>query len=144
MSDANTFNDEAVTDDDYFAGRAGKSERLAEQNRVNVFTGGTPIPRSDAFDALSSLGEVLYAVRTPDGLVKIGHTRNMRNRMHTVVLGETEVLAFKFGTRADELAIHRQLAPHVARGREWYHPTPEVMALVNSWREALGRESLAA
>ena len=144
MSDANTFNDEAVTDDDYFAGRTGKSERLAEKNRVNVFTGGVPIPRSDAFDALSSLGEVLYAVRTPDGLVKIGHTRNMRNRMHTVVLGETEVLAFKFGTRADEMAIHRQLSAHVAHGREWYHPTPEVMALVNSWREALGRESLAA
>ena len=43
-----------------------------------------------------------------------------------------------FGTRDDEAAVHRLLVAHLARGREYFHPADEVMAVVNSWRTDLG------
>lgn len=59
-------------------------------------------------------------------------------------VGDAELLAIKPGTRADEADLHRQLVEHLHHGREWYNPTPEVLAVINEWREALGREPLAA
>ena len=49
-----------------------------------------------------------------------------------------ELLGFTFGTRDDEAAVHRLLVAHLARGREYFHPADEVMAVVNSWRTDLG------
>ena len=102
-----------------------------------------PIARPDltSNEAMSALGEVVYAVRVGD-LIKIGHSANMAQRL--LALGATEVLAFKLGNYADEQAIHRRLVDHVARGKEWYYPTPGVLDVVNEMRTALGMDSIAA
>ena len=104
-----------------------------------------PHSRPAALSALAQLGPVVYAVRVGE-LVKIGHTTNLSTRIQHLSAehstADLEILAFKFGTRDDERATHQQLKPSLARGREWYHPTPQVLRLVNLWRAALGRDSL--
>lgn len=90
--------------------------------------------------ALRAIGDVVYAVRV-NGLVKIGHTADLAQRI--TQLHANEILAFTPGTLADEQAIHRSLAAHLAHGREWYFPTPGVMTVVNDMRERLGLEPVA-
>lgn len=99
-----------------------------------------------AAQRLTETKSVLYAIRLSDGLIKIGWTSNLLSRWRWLKTrqGAHEFLAFTFGTREDEGRVHRCLADHVARGREYYHPTPEVLAVVNGWRTAIGREPLAA
>jgi len=90
---------------------------------------------------------LLYAVRFPDGTIKIGHTVRIAERLTQLISeggGRPEVLAIKAGTVEDEQALHDSLAAHVRRGREWYNPTPEVIALVNEWRAELRRDPLAS
>lgn len=89
--------------------------------------------------ALALLPPVIYAAEVK-GLIKIGHSTKVRRRL--IELQPERLLAFRPGSRSDELSLHRQLAPHCARGREWYHPTPEVMAVVNEMRNELGLELL--
>lgn len=91
--------------------------------------------------ALRSIGEVVYAVRCGDS-IKIGHTVNLAKRMNS--LKATELLAFMAGTHEDEQALHSRLADHREHGREWYYPTPGVMAVVNEMRATLGLEPYAA
>ena len=93
-------------------------------------------------------GSMLYAMRI-DGLIKIGWTSMMltdrRDRFRAEMGAvEIEILAFIPGTREDELEIHHLLADHVVKGREWYNPTVEVMAVVNEWRAYWGRDPIAA
>ena len=53
--------------------------------------------------------------------------------------------AFRFGDYDDEQAVHRSLAAQRIEGkREYYHPTPEVLAVVNEMRSDLGLPVLAA
>ena len=102
----------------------------------------TPLTRRSALLALEQLGEVLYAARFPDGIVKIGHSANIGSRFECfpeVSSSDIEVLAIRFGSRDDEAELHRRLRSSLARGREWYLPTQEVMAVVNEWRAAMGR-----
>lgn len=89
---------------------------------------------------LRALGSVIYAVRLPDNVVKIGHTGNLASRSQR--LGTNELLAFRPGTYADEQQIHRGLTDHRHHGREYYHPTPEVLALVNGMRDELGLDAI--
>jgi hypothetical protein len=99
----------------------------------------------DAIRAMHDLApsrELLYAVRTRDGLIKIGFTTDLVNRMQGIEGGVTEVLAFKPGGRADELKIHRSLDGHAAHGREYYHPTPSVLRVVNEMRAGLGLDPI--
>ena len=91
--------------------------------------------------ALRALGEVVYAVRCGD-VIKIGHTANLAIRVNH--LHADEVLAFVPGTRDDEQQLHARLADHGHHGREWYYPTPGVLAVVNEMRERLGLEPYAA
>ena len=151
---ADTPSDEYLSDEEYLSKRREhllsplqtKAGSIASAQHDECWS------RAEAFQFLDHIGAVLYAVQYGDGVVKIGSTSRLGHRLSTLSRDgvrtghgpNPQLVAFKFGTRADELAIHRQLSAHVAHGREWYHPTPEVMALVNSWREALGRESLAA
>jgi len=92
--------------------------------------------------ALRAFGPVVYAVRLPDGIVKIGHTTNLARRLNR--LQAEEVLAFKPGTYEDEQAIHDRLVEHVAHGREYYRPVPAVIAVVNELRAHFGMEPIAA
>lgn len=102
---------------------------------------------SDTYRARSAIGDVVYAVRLDD-VVKIGFTSDLGDRVHTLkcINGSrsAEMLAVRFGTEADEQAIHTRLIGHRARGREYYHPTPEVLAVVNEMREDFGLPPIAA
>lgn len=101
---------------------------------------GEPRPIS-RYAALRSVGEVVYAARVGD-TIKIGHTTNLANRLSKIAADE--VLAFCPGTYADEQELHGRLVEHLHHGREWYYPTPGVLAVVNEMRETLGLAPLAA
>lgn len=80
----------------------------------------------------------LYALRRADGLVKIGYTTDVRHRVsaHAREHGKLKILAVVGGTWEEEGQIHVRLRPHRAHAHEWYHPVPEVMAVV---KELLAR-----
>lgn len=86
-------------------------------------------------------GEFIYAVRTPDGSIKIGHTTNADRRLRFYG-SASRPLALVRGTRRMESVIHASLRPYVARGREYYHVTPEVLAVVNHLRAKMGKRPL--
>ena len=84
--------------------------------------------RYEALRILASLGPVVYAVAYGPW-VKIGWTGNIVKRVYSLDTA---------ARRDDEAAVHRLLVAHLARGREYFHPADEVMAVVNSWRTDLG------
>lgn len=92
--------------------------------------------------AAREVGPVLYAVRVGE-MIKIGFTRSLHSRMKKYGSFQN-LLALKPGTLADENALHASLREHRARGREYYHPAPEVLTVVNEWRTALNFEPVAA
>ncbi|MDG4784339.1 hypothetical protein O7626_00430 [Micromonospora sp. WMMD1102] len=87
--------------------------------------------------------EVIYAIRCPDGLIKVGHTADLASRRRAYGSDPSIVLAVRPGTLAEEQAIHVRLRPSVAHGQEYYHPTPEVLAFVNEIRTSCGVEPVA-
>lgn len=93
--------------------------------------------------AMEELPPVVYAARLKDGCIKIGWSASLYRRLERLG-GGTEILAFRPGTRDDEAAIHASLIAHRARGHEYYHETPDVMAIVNDMRRDLGLPLLAA
>jgi hypothetical protein len=99
-----------------------------------------------AHGARESLGEVVYAIRTPDGLIKIGSTTHLGRRLINLKsqFGEHEFLCFQPGSLADEKAIHIRWRKYRAHGKEWYHPAPEILDWINENRQALGRDPVAA
>lgn len=111
-----------------------------------------PLPtHRQAMQALTAVyGAMLYAF-TFGPYVKLGWTEHLDQRAYQLrsqAIAEgydvPQILGFKPGTRAEELELHRGLATSVHHGREWYHPTPEVLAVINDWREAVGRQPVAA
>lgn len=88
--------------------------------------------------AARDMGPCIYVVRTPDKLIKIGHTTNLDRRIRGFGSVWSDVLFAKPGTRADEALLHARWAPYLARGREYYFPAIELMAWVNRERERLG------
>jgi len=103
-----------------------------------------PEKKLGSITVLKALGPVVYALRVPDGAIKIGYSTDLPNRMRRFVrTSEAEILAIlPGGTLAEEQAIHARLRDHVAYGREFYHPTPEVVAEVNGMREQIGLDHL--
>lgn len=89
------------------------------------------------------VGPVIYAIRQPGGIIKIGHTTRIANRIASLG-GWQHLLALKPATRADELELHRTLRAHVNHGREYYNPTPEVLGVVNDMRSAMRLDPIAA
>lgn len=76
----------------------------------------------------------IYYIRVDDK-VKIGWTSNLPQRMksyppHMVLLTDHP------GTRADERDLHRTFKPSRASGREWYHPTQELLAHIGRAHDA--------
>jgi len=101
------------------------------------------------YAAKRSLGPVIYALRLDDGVIKIGFTTDLSDREITVRRQSgsehSEVLAFRLmGTYEDEQDIHAGLISHRAYGWEYYHPTPEVLDVVNAMRADIGLPRLAA
>ena len=124
------------------------SPRAAHDDSKHVYSpwADRPMTASRASQRLAALGTVLYAVAIGDE-IKIGYTTNVVRRLdrHRSKTGRPcRLLAIRFGTRDDERAVHRSLRAHLAHGQEWYRPTPEVLALVNEWRSAMGQAPLAA
>lgn len=101
-----------------------------------------PGPQPTIPALLRALGEVIYAIRTDDGLIKIGWTQQFDRRSLQINGDRTQILGFMRGTRADETRIHRELNANVAHGREWYHATPPVLAVVNEMRSTINLDPL--
>ncbi len=93
--------------------------------------------RETPTDIARQLGPCVYAVRTDDGLVKIGHSTDLANRIKAYG-GWDALLVAVPGTRDDEASLHQQFAKHRAHGREFYTPHAEVMAFVNERRIRMG------
>lgn len=89
-------------------------------------------------------GPVVYAARLPDRTIKIGYSTDVADRLNHLGCGLAGLLALMPGTYEDEQAIHSGLIEHRARGREYYYPTPAVMAVVNDMRATFGMEPVAA
>ena len=92
--------------------------------------------RAQALRALIGDRSVLYALRLDDGVIKIGCTKNLQMRRNH--FGDAEIIGFAFGDFEDEKALHKALVPHRHHAHEYYNPAPEVMAVVNDWREPFG------
>lgn len=91
----------------------------------------------------ADVGPVIYAARQPYGIIKIGHSTRIYNRL--AALGGLDLLlALKPGTVADEQAIHATLKDHRWQGREFYYPAPAVLAVVNDMRLAMRLDPIAA
>lgn len=84
--------------------------------------------------AVTAGRRVVYAIEMPDGAIKIGCTVDLPNRLYKL---KGDLLAFRFGGFADEHALHVRLIRHLVRGREYFEPHPNVMAVVDEMREAL-------
>jgi hypothetical protein len=95
---------------------------------------------------LAVLGSVLYAAAIGGDVIKIGYTTDVVRRLDHL-RSETgqgcRLLAIRFGTMDDEREVHQSLAAFRSHGREYYHPHPEVLALVDQWRQAMGQAPLA-
>ena len=79
----------------------------------------------------------IYFVRA-GGLIKVGWTVDLEQRLRTYG-PHAELLATTPGYRADETALHRQLTPSRAKGREWYHDDDVLAAFVAEAVERHGR-----
>lgn len=89
----------------------------------------------------------IYAVYSPESkLVKIGYSEAPSQRLailqnshgHRLVL-LAHYTAPGFSAQVAERQFHRRLAAHRALG-EWFHETPEVMAVVDEMRAAQKHE----
>jgi hypothetical protein len=82
--------------------------------------------------------DLIYAIRCHDGLIKIGHTRNLVDRRGHLNTAHDAILSVEPASFEEEQRLHGELRDSVGRAREYYHPTPEVLAYVNGVREKLG------
>jgi hypothetical protein len=94
--------------------------------------------RNEALRGIQGMGQLIYAVRTNDELIKIGCSGDLAQRLRHIRGGVDQILAIKPGGFADERAIHQRLKGHAAEGREFYLPTLSVLLVVNEMRAVLG------
>lgn len=99
------------------------------------------IRQTHALRGLQGDRSMLYAIRLDDGVIKIGCTVSLSDRRYR--LGN-EILAMLPGELDEEFDIHQRLKAHTHHGREYYNPTPEVLAVVNEMREYYNLDPLAA
>lgn len=94
--------------------------------------------RNEQVEAIRSLTvetpSVIYAVQLPTGIIKIGCTTDLVTRRN-VYGSDSVILAFMPGNMDEEMDLHKSLAAHTAWGREWYHPVPAVLDVVNEMRD---------
>jgi hypothetical protein len=100
---------------------------------------GSPIrPAPSLMSMCRDLPPVVYFIRTNDGLIKIGHTVQLDKRRTRFGSGWQHILAVVPGTRQDEADMHSRFSAHLARGAEYFHPAPELIAHINEVRATLG------
>lgn len=96
-------------------------------------------PTPSLYQMARGVGPCVYFFRTKDGLIKIGFTTNLGNRRHWFGIGWNQILAIiRPGDLDIERAHHAQFAEHLARGREWFHPAPDLIDYINDIRSRLG------
>lgn len=101
-------------------------------------SGLATLPHSQSKKAIArDIGPVVYFFRTKDDLVKIGYTANIAERVFRLG-GWNRLLAIQPGTLADERDAHERFTGCLARGREYFHPFPELIAYINEIRGAMG------
>lgn len=80
--------------------------------------------------------EVVYFVSAPNGLVKIGTTRNLRTRFGGLCSMSPVPLALvgaDLGGVDDEARLHRQFADDRSHG-EWFRPTDDLRSRISRSR----------
>jgi hypothetical protein len=71
----------------------------------------------------------VYYVRITDR-IKVGYSTDVRQRMRAYP-PHAQLLAIHPGTPTLERQVHADLKGHLAQGREWFRPDPEVMAHID-------------
>lgn len=75
----------------------------------------------------------IYAVQRSDGLIKIGYSGNVPTRYYELCIIHRQILkpiGLISGERKKERKIQRLLHQSAADEKEWFHPTPVVLAAV--------------
>lgn len=85
-------------------------------------------------------GGHLYFVRVGN-MIKLGWSSKLRARLKQYG-ASAEVLCHWPGTRADETALHRQLRPQLARGREWYHDNDVLAGVIGDYIKRHGEPTV--
>ena len=85
---------------------------------------------------MRELGACVYFIHTADGLIKIGYTTNLGQRLRAYKGGLKRILFAVRGTYDDEQILHARFRPFRARGVEYYHPVPEILDYIDALREA--------
>lgn len=101
--------------------------------------------RAEISAAARDLGPVIYGVLTKDGLIKLGYTTDLWNRLYNYGIGmrnPKRLLMVKPGTLADEQIIVGRFAAHVVHGREYFRPAREILDYINSVRAEMGVPAL--
>lgn len=119
--------------------------READASGYTVTPGLRPNPhqttRAFALRTVTDGRRVVYAMRVPDGAIKIGTTVDLANRLSAL---HAELLGFMYGDHDDESNLHRQLRAARVRGREYFRPTEDVLAVVNGMRDQFNLPHIAA
>ena len=102
------------------------------------------VEQARAIRAVVGTASVIYAIRFPTGMVKIGCTRNLATRLQYFSSWRGVLVGVGPGDEEAERQVHNKLRMHLALGREYYHPHPEVLAVVNEMRQRWGLPHLAA
>lgn len=97
--------------------------------------------RRKQLEAMADLSHVIYAVLTDDGLIKIGYSENLQNRLRFYGIGVknmNRLLLVMSGARHEEQQLHDRFRRYRARGHEYYRPAPAIIDMINRERERLG------
>jgi hypothetical protein len=87
---------------------------------------------------------VYYAQRLPDGLIKIGTSKNLRTRLGNLTRehGELRLLLTHLGDRERETRMHKQFEALWVEG-EWFRPEAELLAWILEVRRRLSNRKSA-
>jgi len=106
-------------------------ERIVAQHIVEVRR--EVLRKADIREAFADLGSVVYFIRDGD-LIKIGYTGDLKTRRRTFTSDLTAILAILPGGQELEGEMHERFAASLAKGKEWFRPTPDLIEYVNEIR----------
>jgi hypothetical protein len=127
----------AVMEQEEWAAREARARREMVDTKAQVASLEVELlmlrtARDELWEERSAFDErapVVYVLQRADGLIKIGTTVQLRQRMQTLMkmYGPLEVLAVLQGSYVEEHALHARFADHLAEAREWFHPHPDII-----------------
>lgn len=122
-----------------------KSKQVHLVNALNGYRNYQPSPdkiaRLTLEEAVCNHVPIVYFIRRPNGIVKIGHTRDLISRLRKLNATAEDVLCIMRGGRAEESVIHftfrssRVALPEYEHGAtEHFRMTTALKDLINSLR----------